>query len=92
MLALFDAMKETIRDSTTWPPSEKVSLEFFYSPVYVGSTKRLAGYTDGSRWIVTIGDSEWLVNERTGEVKAENEAAALLLCFLIYLNIVSLSA
>lgn len=74
-----DANLETIRESTTWPPSEEVSLKFFSLPVYVDSTKRLASYTEDSWWMVTIRDWQWLVNERTGEIKAENEAAKQLL-------------
>lgn len=73
-----DALLETIRDSTKWPPSEQVYLECYSIPVYVDTTKRLAGYNGSSWWMVTI-EGQWLVNERTGEVKAENEAAKQLL-------------
>ncbi|MBN2075185.1 MAG: hypothetical protein JW762_06515 [Dehalococcoidales bacterium] len=68
---------ETIREATRLP-LEKTSLEFC-SLVYVDSLKRLAAYTGGGYWMITTEDSKWLINERTGEVKGENEAAKQIL-------------
>ncbi|NQT31610.1 MAG: hypothetical protein HQ588_04675 [Deltaproteobacteria bacterium] len=47
--------------------------------VWTGALMRLAKYSGDGLWSVTVSEWEWRVNERTGEVTAQNEEAVKLL-------------
>ncbi len=78
--AVLEAFKEVLDEGEL---GELVYMQFGDSsleiPTWVGALKKLAKYNGDGLWSVSISDWEWQVNERTGEVKAQNNEAAKLL-------------
>lgn len=78
--AVLEAYRETIQDLSPSSNLEQVFVNYGLDmPVYVDSFKRLASYSGDGWWAIVIGEQEWQVNERTGEVEACSEEAKKLL-------------
>lgn len=87
--AIMKARREALEEDDLSDLGQWVEMEFneplgtlqkpSRPPIWTGALKRLATYNGNGSWSVSTNDWEWLVDERTGEVIAENEEAAELL-------------
>ncbi|MBE0415504.1 MAG: hypothetical protein IBX36_03075 [Dehalococcoidia bacterium] len=79
--AVFEANREALGEDDKL--GELVYMQFgelpLEIPTWVSALKRLAKYNGDGLWSVCIGNWKWQVNERTGEVAAQNEEAVKLL-------------
>lgn len=81
--AVFEANREVLDEDELDKLGELVYMQFGESsleiPTWTSALEKLAEYNGNGWWSIFIEDREWEVNERTGEVIAQNEAAVKLL-------------
>jgi len=80
--AVFAANREALDENDLDKLGDLVDMQFsellpsLRTPTWIGALKKLARYQGDGLWSVSIEDWEWELNERTGEVTAQNEEAA----------------
>jgi len=81
--AVFKANREILDEETLDKLGKSVNMQFGESSLeistWTGALKKLAKYDVDGFWSLAVDDCGWAVNERTGEVIAQNEEAAQLL-------------
>lgn len=83
--AVFAANKEALDENNLDKLGDLVDMQFskllpsLRTPAWTGALEKLARYQGDGLWSVSIEDWEWELNERTGEVTAQNEEATKLL-------------
>lgn len=87
--AVFEANREALDEDDLDKLGELVYMQFseplpgeiepLRTATWTGALKKLAKYQGDGLWSVSIGDWQWQVNERTGEVEACSEEAKKLL-------------